>query len=69
MADVISVRARHVSEDRMHEVRCEDGRYTSVVYLRDPELDRELTADEAMVFIDALRKCNGTDGRARSVRR
>jgi len=52
--------ARLIGNDSMHElVRKDDGRSVMHTYVRDRDMDRELTTAEAMEWLDTVRRCGG----------
>lgn len=59
--------ARLVREDRIHELHFEDGAYELRLFVREPQADRQLTTDEVGEWIDIVRKAGGTVRRPRSL--
>lgn len=56
--------ARLTGNDSMHElVREDDGRNVMHTYIRDRDMDRELTPEEAGEWCDTVRRCHGTVNR------
>jgi hypothetical protein len=55
----MTVVARFIDELGVHEVHCEAGKYTTRLYVREDDADRELTTTQAMELIDTFRHCGG----------
>ena len=56
--------ATWTGNDSMHElVREDDGRSVMHTYVRDRDMDRELTAEQAGEWCDTVLRCGGTVNR------
>jgi len=61
---VTTVIARLTGNDSMHElVHEDDGRSVMHTFVRDRDMDRELTPEEAGEWCDTVQRCGGTVNR------
>lgn len=57
--------ARLVTDEAVHELHCDAGRYILHLYVRECDGDRELTAEEAGEWCDTVLRCGGLVRRQR----
>ena len=55
----MTIKARYIDDLGVHEVHCDNGKYTARLYVRVEDADRDLTTQQAMETIESFRQCGG----------
>ncbi len=55
----MTVIARLFSEDKLHELRKVDGKHRLVTFVREPDLDRPMSDEQAGEWVETVLRCGG----------